>query len=135
MGVVFKQFSVSSFESLRECLETDGKLSEADGLVLVDNLRGLQCPLLCKDFIIDAWQIYYARSKGADAILLIASVLPDLDIKYMSKICKKLGLASLLEVHNEREMDRVIEIDGIELIGINNCDLGTCWDLWVIALK
>lgn len=58
----------------------------------------MQCPLLCKDFIIDAWQLYYARSKGADAILLIASVLPDLDIKYMSKICKKLGLAALVEV-------------------------------------
>ena len=58
----------------------------------------LQCPLLCKDFIIDAWQLYYARSKGADAVLLIAGVLPDLDIKYMSKICKKLGLAALVEV-------------------------------------
>ena len=58
----------------------------------------MQCPLLCKEFIIDAWQIYYARIKGADAILLIAAVLPDLDIKYMAKICKLLGLAALVEV-------------------------------------
>ncbi|WOH03104.1 hypothetical protein DCAR_0522496 [Daucus carota subsp. sativus] len=86
---------------------------------------GVKCPLLCKDFIIDAWQLYYARSKGADAVLLIAGVLPDLDIKYMSKICKKLGLAALVEVHNEREIDRVLELDGIELIGINNRDLET----------
>lgn len=57
-----------------------------------------QCPLLCKEFIIDAWQIYYARTKGADAILLISSVLPDADIKYMSKICKLLGMAALVEV-------------------------------------
>lgn len=58
----------------------------------------MQCPLLCKEFIIDAWQIYYARSKGADAILLIAAVLPDADIKYMIKICNILGLAALVEV-------------------------------------
>ncbi|KAL8465655.1 hypothetical protein ACS0TY_034941 [Phlomoides rotata] len=85
---------------------------------------GVQCPLLCKEFVIDAWQLYYARSKGADAILLIAAVLPDLDIKYMTKICKLLGLTTLVEVHDEREMDRVLEIEGIELIGINNRDLG-----------
>lgn len=58
----------------------------------------MQCPLLCKEFVVDAWQIYYARSKGADAILLIAAVLPDLDIKYMAKICKMVGLTPLVEV-------------------------------------
>ena len=58
----------------------------------------MQCPLLCKEFVVDAWQIYNARAKGADAILLIAAVLPDLDIKYMTKICKMLGLAALVEV-------------------------------------
>ncbi|KAF2284754.1 hypothetical protein GH714_029904 [Hevea brasiliensis] len=86
---------------------------------------GVKCPLLCKEFVIDAWQIYYARIKGADAILLIAAVLPDLDIRYMVKICKMLGLAVLVEVHDEREMDRVLGIEGIELIGINNRNLET----------
>lgn len=86
---------------------------------------GVKCPLLCKEFIIDAWQIYYARTKGADAILLIAAILPDLDIKYMTKICKMLGLAALVEVHNEQEMDRILGIDGVKLIGINNRDLET----------
>ncbi|KAG0459436.1 hypothetical protein HPP92_022564 [Vanilla planifolia] len=86
---------------------------------------GVKCPLLCKEFIIDAWQIYYARSKGADAILLIAAVLPDLDIKYLSKICHKLGITTLVEVHNEREFNRVLGIDGIQLIGINNRNLET----------
>lgn len=60
----------------------------------------MQCPLLCKEFIIDAWQLYYARSKGADAVLLIAAVLPDLDIKYMIKICNLLGLTALVEVRS-----------------------------------
>lgn len=67
-------------------------------LVYINHFLNMQCPILCKEFIIEAWQIYYARSKGADAILLIAAVLPDLDIKYMSKICKMLGLAILVEV-------------------------------------
>lgn len=58
----------------------------------------LQCPLLCKEFIVDAWQIYYARTKGADAVLLIAAVLPDIDIQYMTKVCAKLGMAALVEV-------------------------------------
>ncbi|KAL3655411.1 hypothetical protein CASFOL_001197 [Castilleja foliolosa] len=103
---------------------------------------GVECPLLCKEFVIDVWQIYYARVKGADAVLLIAAVLPDFEIEYMIKICKLLGLAALVEiaadgdvgvsrhcrcigVHDEREMDRVLEIEGIELVGINNRDLGT----------
>lgn len=63
-----------------------------------DYRKNMQCPLLCKEFIIDAWQLYYARTKGADAVLLIAAVLPDLDIKYMVKICKLLGLTALVEV-------------------------------------
>ncbi|KAM1010437.1 hypothetical protein EV1_045413 [Malus domestica] len=87
--------------------------------------QNMQCPLLCKEFIIEAWQIYYARTKGADAILLIAAVLPDLDIRYMTKICKMLGMATLVEVHDEREMDRVLGIEGVELIGINNRNLET----------
>ncbi|XP_014502636.1 indole-3-glycerol phosphate synthase, chloroplastic isoform X2 [Vigna radiata var. radiata] len=86
---------------------------------------GVKCPLLCKEFIVDAWQLYYARTKGADAVLLIAAVLPDLDIKYMIKICKILGLTALVEVHDEREFDRVLAIEGIELIGINNRNLET----------
>lgn len=66
----------------------------------------MQCPLLCKEFIIEAWQIYYARSKGADAILLIAAVLSDLDIKYMNKICKMLGLVTIVEVRTMLEVLR-----------------------------
>ncbi|KAL6907803.1 hypothetical protein ACP4OV_001973 [Aristida adscensionis] len=85
----------------------------------------LKCPLLCKDFVIDIWQIYYARSKGADAILLIAAVLPDLDMKFMLHVCNNLGMAALIEVHDERELDRVLKIDGVQLISINNHSLET----------
>ncbi|KAK4800928.1 hypothetical protein SAY86_021415 [Trapa natans] len=84
---------------------------------------GVKCPLLCKEFVVDEWQIYYARKKGADAVLLIAAVLSNHDIRYMVKISKMLGLAALIEVHDEREMDRVLGIEGVELIGINNRSL------------
>lgn len=95
-----------------------------ENLELIRN-SGVQCPILCKEFVVDAWQIYKARTKGADAILLIAAILPDLDIKYMTKICKIVGLTALVEVHDETEMDRVLEIDGVQLIGINNRSLET----------
>ncbi|XP_047087507.1 indole-3-glycerol phosphate synthase, chloroplastic-like [Lolium rigidum] len=85
----------------------------------------VKCPLLCKEFVIDEWQIYYARSIGADAVLLIAAVLTDLDLKYFLKICNELGLTALIEVHDEREMERVLKIDGVQLIGINNRSLET----------
>ncbi|PWA45439.1 aldolase-type TIM barrel family protein [Artemisia annua] len=88
---------------------------------------GVTCPLLCKEFIVDAWQLYYARAKGADAVLLIAAVLQDLDIKYMTKILLEnfWGICFCLKVHDENEMDRILAIDGIELIGINNRNLET----------
>lgn len=86
---------------------------------------GVKCPLLCKEFVVDKWQIYYARSMGADAILLIAAVLTDLDITYFLRICKDLGLTALIEVHDEREMERVLNINGVQLIGINNRSLET----------
>ncbi|CAK8531018.1 unnamed protein product [Lathyrus sativus] len=95
-----------------------------ENLELIRN-AGVKCPLLCKEFIVDAWQLYYARSKGADAVLLIAAILPDLDIKYMVKICKLLGMAALVEVHDEREFDRVLGIESVQLIGINNRNLET----------
>eukprot|EP00250_Pteridium_aquilinum_P005297 c15411_g1_i2 orf=221-1486(+) len=105
---------------------TDSKYFQGDFEYLkAVRSAGVQCPLLCKEFIIDAWQLYFARLHGADAVLLIASVLPDQDLRYLSIICKKLGIATLVEVHNTRELDRVLAIDCIDLIGINNRDLET----------
>eukprot|EP00227_Mantoniella_beaufortii_P011191 CAMPEP_0197591656 /NCGR_PEP_ID=MMETSP1326-20131121/13838_1 /TAXON_ID=1155430 /ORGANISM="Genus nov. species nov., Strain RCC2288" /LENGTH=361 /DNA_ID=CAMNT_0043157195 /DNA_START=165 /DNA_END=1250 /DNA_ORIENTATION=- len=86
---------------------------------------GVTCPLLCKEFIVDAYQIYLARKYGADAILLIAAVLPNKDLMYFQKIAKSVGMASLIEVHTYEEMERVLKLDDIQLLGINNRDLGT----------
>ena len=80
-------------------------------------------PLLCKEFVIYPYQIYYARAKGADAVLLIAAVLENKDLNYFIKIAKMLGMTPLIEVHTLEELDRVLELDGVELIGINNRNL------------
>ena len=85
--------------------------------------QAVDLPLLCKEFIIYPYQIYFARAKGADAVLLIAAVLENKDLNYFVKITKAVGMTPLIEVHTLEELDRVLEIDGVELIGINNRNL------------
>ena len=80
-------------------------------------------PLLCKDFIIYPYQMYWARIHGADAILLIAAILNDQDLQYFLKIANKLKMAALIEVHNLEELDRVLTLEGVSLVGINNRNL------------
>lgn len=85
--------------------------------------KEVDIPLLCKEFVIYPYQIYFARAKGADAVLLIAAVLEDKDLNYFVKIIKGLGMTPLIEVHTLAELDRVLAIDGVELVGINNRNL------------
>ncbi len=80
-------------------------------------------PLLCKDFILYPYQMYLARVNGADAVLLIAAILSDKDLQYFLKIATTLGLTALIEVHTLEELDRVLTLDGLELVGINNRNL------------
>ncbi|WP_265443686.1 indole-3-glycerol phosphate synthase TrpC [Acetivibrio straminisolvens] len=81
-------------------------------------------PILRKDFIIDLWQVYESRYIGADAILLIVSLLSDEDLKKFQIVANILGLHCLVEVHDERELERALE-SGARIIGINNRDLRT----------
>jgi indole-3-glycerol phosphate synthase len=102
---------------------TDEKFFQGsfDNLALVRSAVDL--PLLCKEFIIYPYQIYFARAKGADAVLLIAAILNDQDLQYFVKIINSLGMTALVEVHTLEELDRVLRIDGVSLIGINNRNL------------
>lgn len=92
-----------------------------DNLALIR--QAVNLPLLCKEFIIYPYQIYLARTKGADAVLLIAAILKDSDLSYFLKIIHALGMTALIEVHTLAELDRVLAIDGVKLIGINNRNL------------
>lgn len=92
-----------------------------------DNLEKIRTdvdlPLLCKDFVIYPYQMYLARVRGADAILLIAAILSDQDLQYFVKIAKALKMVALIEVHTLAELDRVLALDGVSLVGINNRNL------------
>ncbi len=79
-------------------------------------------PMLRKDFIFDPYQIWEARTIGADAVLLIAAILSDEELKALYDLAYALGLDVLLEVHDETEMKRAIAL-GAKIIGINNRNL------------
>ena len=81
-------------------------------------------PVLRKDFIIDAYQIYETRALGADCLLLIVAVLSDLELKTFYDLAQKIGLDVLIEVHNLEELDRALVLKPA-LIGINNRNLHT----------
>tara|TARA_Y100001968_G_C19348046_1_gene713140 strand:+ start:465 stop:1349 length:885 start_codon:yes stop_codon:yes gene_type:complete len=80
-------------------------------------------PILCKDFILTPYQIYEARSAGADAVLLIAAILSDQDLLYLRNVALKLNMTFIVEVHDSKEIERVLAIGSFPLIGINNRDL------------
>ncbi|MEH6624803.1 MAG: indole-3-glycerol phosphate synthase TrpC [Motiliproteus sp.] len=79
-------------------------------------------PVIRKDFIIDAYQVYEARAMGADCILLIAAALDDKIMSELNDLAVSLGMDVLIEVHNEEELQRTLQLD-TRLIGINNRDL------------
>jgi len=81
-------------------------------------------PLLRKDFIFDEYQIYESAAYGADAILLIASILSQEEIEKFLKLSKSLKLSCLVEVHNEAELLKAM-LAGAKIIGINNRNLET----------
>lgn len=86
--------------------------------------ESVDLPVLRKDFIIDSIQIHQARIAGADAVLLIAAALEDVMLTRLMAEIRYLGMAALIEVHNEIELERALSA-GADLIGINNRDLKT----------
>jgi indole-3-glycerol phosphate synthase len=80
-------------------------------------------PLLRKDFLLDPYQVYEARAAGADAILLIAAGLEQSQLRELHELARELGMAALVEVHTRDELERVMDLPGLELVGINNRDL------------
>ena len=83
-----------------------------------------QLPVLRKDFMVDAYQIYESRAMGADAILLIAACLDDAQMKDFEAIARSLDMAVLVEVHDQPELERALKLK-TPLVGINNRNLKT----------
>lgn len=83
----------------------------------------VEIPILRKDFMIDTYQVYEAKSMGASAILLIAAVLTDARARELGSLAKAMGMDVLMEVHNRQELDLVNPY--VDIVGVNNRDLKT----------
>ena len=103
---------------------TDEKFFSGSLQDLVSVRENVTLPVLRKDFLLEEYSIVEAAAAGADAVLLIAAVLPRPVLKRLIRFCRDLSLAALVEVHTEPELADALEAEA-SLIGVNNRDLGT----------
>jgi indole-3-glycerol phosphate synthase len=94
----------------------------------LDDLRAVReavaIPVLRKDFVVDAYQVYEARAAGADAVLLIVAALEDAELRDLYALIRQLDMAALVEVHNAAELEHALSLHP-RIIGVNNRDLRT----------
>jgi indole-3-glycerol phosphate synthase len=109
-----------------DCLSvlTDEKFFQGSREHLKEVRRTVRLPLLRKDFIIDERQILEAAEWGADAILLIVAILSYRQLKHFHALAMEAGLAALVEVHDEAELEHALMV-GARIVGVNNRDLKT----------
>ncbi len=103
---------------------TDKKYFSGDHRYLHDVSEAVQLPVLCKDFVVDEYQIYEARKFGADAVLLIAGILSIDQMESFLAVARSLAMDAICEVHNEEELNNVLHTSA-DIIGINNRNLHT----------
>lgn len=103
---------------------TDERFFKGDLTHLSAVRAAVDVPVLRKDFIVDAYQLYEARAAGADAALLIVAALDDAALRDLHTLARELALTPLVEVHDPAEADRAMRI-GAQVIGVNNRDLRT----------
>ena len=118
----YAENGASAISVLTETPHFQGRL---EFLAAIKEDIGASCPpLLRKDFIFDEYQVWEARAWGADAILLIASILEEEEMKSLIAEARGLGMDALVETHTEAEVEMSLSA-GASLIGINNRDLAT----------
>ena len=118
----YAENGASAISVLTETLHFQGRL---EFLAAIKDDLGAGCPpLLRKDFIFDEYQLWEARAWGADAILLIASILDEREMSSLIAEARELGMDALVETHTEAEVAMALSA-GASLIGINNRDLAT----------
>jgi len=115
----YEKAGVSGISILADTKYFGGSLED-----LIQARNTVEIPILRKEFIIDTYQIYEARAFGADAILLIASILTQKEIVNFSNLANQLELEVLLEIHNEEDLYKS-DLTHIDLVGVNNRNLKT----------
>ncbi len=120
------EIAISYARAGATCLSvlTDRDFFRGELVYLTAARKASGLPVLRKDFIIDPYQVYEARVIGADCILLIVAALGDVTLAELSTLTAELGMDVLVEVHEEHELDRALDL-GFPLIGINNRNLRT----------
>ena len=117
---IAKEYSESNVQAIS--VLTERNFFSGDDRYLIKIRQSFELPVLRKDFIINIWQVYQSRYLGADAILLIVSLLSDEELKKFQIVAGFLGMQCLVEVHDWREVERALVL-GATIIGINNRDL------------
>lgn len=119
---IAREYSECSVQAISVLTEKDYFQGDDDYLVRIR--QAVPVPVLRKDFIIDLWQVYQSRYLGADAILLIVSLLSDEELRKFQIVAGILGMDCLVEVHDRTELERALDT-GAKIIGINNRNLQT----------
>lgn len=119
IALIYRKKNVDAISVITEEDFFHGKLN-----YLFEVRRATNIPILRKDFIFDEYQIYESRANGADAILLIASILDEKKSIEFSHLAKEIGLSVIFEVHDFKELEMVLHAN-VDIIGINNRDLKT----------
>jgi len=130
-GIIRKDFDPPSIakayaENGASCLSilTDEQYFQGSADYLIQARNACELPVLRKDFIIDQYQVYEARTMGADCILLIVAALDNSQLSDLYSLSSELGMDTLIEVHDKEELERALNINP-KLIGVNNRDLRT----------
>lgn len=116
-------YSSSEVDAISVITEEDFFLGSSQYLIDIKK-RHPQIPILRKDFIFDEYQIYETKILGADALLLIASILPLEIARNLYEIARQIGLEVLFEIHDRDDLEKALNLD-VPIIGINNRNLKT----------
>ncbi len=124
LALTYAEGGAAAISCLTDARFFQGQLEYLTAIKEAFRQQGVQLPVLRKDFIFHPYQVLQARVAGADAILLIMAVLGDADYRDLLDYARELGMEALVEVHDERELERALK-QNPRILGVNNRDLRT----------